>query len=77
MLLVTGNGITAGDTITIRPWWYDPRAGAWLRGATTVVTDDGAIEAYLIGVRIYWQVTAISLTGGTFELSSQFFDKGN
>lgn len=81
-LLVTGNGLTAGDSIIIRPWWYDPLsnggAGAWLRGATTTVTDDGAIEAYLIGTRIYWQVTTITIAvAGSFELSNQFFCKGN
>ena len=80
-LMVSGNGTTAGDTITIRPWWWDPMAaagaGAWCRGATTTITDDGVIEAYNVGARIYWQVTAMTLAAaGTFELTNQFYDKG-
>ena len=75
VLLVTGHGITAGDTVTVRPWWYDSTVGLWVRGGTTTVTDDGAVIAYCIGEGIYWQVTAISLTGGNFEFSGQFINK--
>ena len=75
VLLVTSSGITAGDTVTVRPWWYDPTVSLWVRGATTVVTDDGAVIAYCIGEGIHWQVTAVSLTAGNFEFSGQFINK--
>jgi len=80
LLLITGNGsLTAGDTITVRPWWYDPTSGAtgrWLRGATTTVTDDGAVLAYCIGERIYWEVTAVvRAVAGEWLLSQQFINK--
>lgn len=81
MLMVTPNGTTAGDTITIRPWWWNPQAvnaNKWTKGASTTITDSGVIEAYLIGTRIYWEVTAVTLAaGGSWDLGSQFFDKGN
>ena len=75
VLFVTGDGITAGDTCTVRPHWWDDLTARWVRGGTTVVTDDGAVIAYGIGERIYWEVTALSLTGGHFELTQQIINK--
>lgn len=75
VLLVSGDGVTAGDNVTVRPWWYDDVAGDWVRGGTTVVTDDGVVIAYCVGERIAWQVTAATVTTGHFELGQQFVNK--
>ena len=74
-LIVTGEGVAVGDSLTIRPWWYDDVAGDWSRGSTTVVTNDGVIVAYCVGERIAWEVTAATVSSGHFELGQQFMNK--
>ncbi len=72
-------GGAATDNITLVVWWWDPLVSRWVQDTrTTVITDTGVLEAYLIGTRIYVQVTAITVTGpGTFDITSQPLDKGN
>jgi hypothetical protein len=79
MVLVSDNGLNAGATVVVTPYWYDKSsvagAGKWIPGSDTTVTNDGVIAVYCVGTRLYLRFTSITLSSGSFEVSTQFMSK--
>ena len=76
-VMVTANGSGASDTISVTPYWYDPTNTGWCEGNAASITGSGVVACYCIGTRIYLRVTAISLSSGSFNISTQFLSKGS
>ena len=79
MVLVSGNGLNVGASVLVTPYWYDKSAvagaGKWVEGAGTTVTNSGVIAVYCVGTRLYLRFNAVTLSSGSFEVSTQFMAK--
>lgn len=72
------SGATAGKTIEVTPYWYDPKTGSsnkWIEGNAATVTSSGVMVVYCVGTRLYLRVTDIA-GSSDFDISVQFVSKG-